>query len=102
MGKKHRQYTRPLDLVKLDEPNRNSMKAKEKATKLWNDVKGSPSDYQELIVKLEKRISLKKSRNAAVWKSFVKKTEKTTNLVPSASFRYKRKAKEKPWNTSNT
>ena len=24
------------------------------------------------------------------------------NLVPSASFRYKRKAKKRPWNTSNT
>ena len=41
------------------------MKAQEKARKLWNDVKGCPSDYQEFIVKLEKRISLKKSRNAA-------------------------------------
>ena len=59
MDKKHRQYTKLLDLVKLDEPNRNSMQAQEKANKVWNDVKGSPSDYQELIVKLEKRISLK-------------------------------------------
>ena len=25
-----------------------------------------------------------------------------SNLVPSASFRYKRKAKKRPWNTSNT
>ena len=74
MDKKHRQYTKLLDLVKLDEPNRNSMQAQEKANKVWNDVKGSPSDYQELTVKLEKRISFKKLRKAAVWKSFVKKT----------------------------
>ena len=67
-----------LDLVKLDEPNRNSMQEQEKASKRWNDVKGSPSDYQELIVKLERGISLKKSRKAAVWKSLVKKTQKTT------------------------
>ena len=79
MDKKHRQYTKLLDLVKLDEPNRNSMQAQEKANKVWNDVKGSPSDYQELIVKLEKRISLKKLRNAAVWKSFVKKTQKANH-----------------------
>ena len=78
MNKKHRQYTKFLDLVELDEPNRNSMQAQEKASKLWNDLKGSPSDYQELIVKLEKRIFLKKSRNAVVWNSFVKKTQKTT------------------------
>ena len=42
-----------LDLVKLDEPNMNRMQEQEKASKLWNDVKGSPSDYPELIVKLE-------------------------------------------------
>ena len=41
-------------------------------------MKGSPFDYQELIVKLEKRIPLKKSKNAPVGKSFVKKTQKTT------------------------
>ena len=63
---KSRQYTKLLDLVKLDEPHRNSMQAQEKPSKLWNDVKGSPSDYQQLIVKLEKRISFKKSRNTAV------------------------------------
>ena len=40
-------------------------------------MKKSPFDYQELAVKLEKRISLKKSRNATAWKSF-KKTQKTT------------------------
>ena len=79
MDKKHRQYTKLLDLVKLDEPNRNSMQAQEKANKVWNDVKGSLSDYQELIVKLEKRISLKKLRNAAVGKSFVKKTQKANH-----------------------
>ena len=39
MDKKHRQYTKLLDLVKLDEPNRNSVQAQEKASKLWNDVK---------------------------------------------------------------
>ena len=38
------------------------MQAQDKTSKLWNDVKGSPSDYQELIVKLEKRISLKKNQ----------------------------------------
>ena len=41
-------------------------------------MKKSPFDCQELAVKLEKRISLKKSRNATAWKSFVKKTQKTT------------------------
>ena len=54
------------------------MQAQEKASKLWNQVKRNPLGYQELIVKLEKRISLKRSRNAAVWKSFVKKSENTT------------------------
>ena len=39
MDKKHRQYTKLLHLVKLDEPNRNSVQAQEKASKLWNDVK---------------------------------------------------------------
>ena len=68
-----------LDLVKLDEPNKNSLQAQEKASKLWNEVKGNASGYQELIVKLEKRISLKRSRNTAVWKSFVEKSENTTN-----------------------
>ena len=48
-----------MDLVKLDEPNKNSMQVQEKASKLWNDMKGSPSDYQELIVKLEKECLLK-------------------------------------------
>ena len=67
-----------LDLVKLDEPNMNRMQEQEKASKLWNDVKGSPSDYLELIVELERGISLKKLRRAAVWKSLVKKTQKTT------------------------
>ena len=57
MDTKYRQCTKLLDLVKLDEPNRNSMQAQEKASKLWNDVKGSTSDFLELIVKLEKRIS---------------------------------------------
>ena len=44
------------------------MQALEKGSKLWNDVKASPSNYQELIIKVEKRISFKKSKNAAVWK----------------------------------
>ena len=35
------------------------MQVQEKASKLWNDMKGSPSDYQELIVKLEKEYLLK-------------------------------------------
>ena len=78
MDKKHRKYTKLLDPVKLDEPNKNSFQAQEKASKLWNEVKGNPSGYQELIVKLEKRISLKRTRNAAVWKSFAKKSENTT------------------------
>ena len=73
MDKKHRQYTKLLNLVKLDGPKKNSFQAQEKASKLWNEVKGNPSGYQELIVKLEKRIPLKRSRNNAVWKSFVKK-----------------------------
>ena len=51
--KKDSQYAKLLDLVKLDEPNRNSMQAQEKASKLWNDVKGSLSDYQELISKVQ-------------------------------------------------
>ena len=51
--KKDSQYAKFLDLVKLDEPNRNSMQAQEKASKLWNDVKGSLSDYQELISKVQ-------------------------------------------------
>ena len=53
MDKKHRQYTKLLDLVKLDEPNKNSLQAQKKASKLWNEVKGNPSGYQELIWKLK-------------------------------------------------
>ena len=30
------------------------------------------------------------------------RTTLLANLVPSASFRHKRKAKKRPWNTSNT
>ena len=52
------------------------MQAQEKASKFWNYVKGSPSDYQELIVKLEKRISLKKSRNAQFGKALSRKHKK--------------------------
>ena len=33
--------------------------------------------------------------------SNVKNVDYCCNLVPSASFRYKRKAKKRPWNTSN-
>ena len=54
------------------------MQEEEKISKFWNEVKGNPLGYQELIVKLEKRISSKASRNSAVWKSFVKKSENTT------------------------
>ena len=43
-----------LDLVRLDESNKNSLQAQEKISKLWNEVKGNPSGYQELIVKLER------------------------------------------------
>ena len=42
MDKKHRQYTKLLHLVKLDEPNRNSVQAQEKAGTMWkNDVNES-------------------------------------------------------------
>ena len=78
MDKKHRQYTKLLDFVKLNEPNKISLQGQDKASKPRNGVKGNPSGYQELIVKLEKRISLNRSRNAAVWKSFVKKSENAT------------------------
>ena len=50
-NKKHRQYTRLLDLVKQDESNKNSIQAQEKAGKFWNDVQGNPSDYLELFEK---------------------------------------------------
>ena len=78
MDKKYRQYTKLLDLVKLDYPNKNSLQAQQNASKLWNEVKGNCLGYQELTVKLKKRISLKRSRHAAIWKSFVKKSEDTT------------------------
>ena len=75
-NKKSPQYVKLLDLVKHNESNKNSIQVQEKASKLWNDVKGIPSDCLELVATLEKRI--KKSRNTAVSKSFVKKTQKTT------------------------
>ena len=73
-NKKSPQYVKLLDLVKHNESNKNSIQVQEKASKLWNDVNGIPSDCLELIATLEKRI--KKSRNTAVSKSFVKKNTK--------------------------
>ena len=50
MDKKHRQYTKLLDLVKLDEPNRNSVQVQEKTSKLWNDVNKSDGKMENRIL----------------------------------------------------
>ena len=52
------------------------MQGQERASKIWNTMKESPSDYLALVAKLEKRIPPRKLRNTAVWRSFVKKSTK--------------------------
>ena len=77
-NKKHRQYTRLLDLVKQDESNKNSIQAQEKAGKFWNDVQGNPSDYLELVAKTSKNNLFKKVEKCCLEKLCQKKTKKTT------------------------
>ena len=58
---KSRQYTKLLDLVKPDEPKRNSIQAQEKASKVWNDVEEVlPIIRSYVIVKLKKKNIFKK------------------------------------------
>ena len=59
-----------------------------KASKRWNNVKGNPSDYFELVAKLEKRISSKKSKNSAVWRRFVRKTHTRNQANKKIQFNF--------------
>ena len=75
-NKKHRQYTRLLDLVKQDESNKNSIQAQEKAGKFWNDVQGNPSDYLELVAKTSKNNLFKKVEKLLFGDALSKKKKK--------------------------